>query len=243
MTYLIGTYPEARLVKCCDVEHPLSGHCGDTSFGLQNGWHGKLDILIMDKDESGQPALGLPVFIVESFDDDDDVSVSSANSYDNHKDNSWAQSIAETIVFSFLQRKQNFGNLQNYLIPGIGISSEKIVVFMYDCENDVLLASVGMDLFDKGDVHMRTIIFLWLVLNYKLFCSGVIDDFKSYRANFHRLVGDEKLEQYKTEVSFPFCINYTKNKRFDPNKLYTPKNLKRSLDYPEVKSLKLFKKQ
>jgi hypothetical protein len=29
-TYVIDTYPGA---KCCDVEYPFKGKCGDTSFG------------------------------------------------------------------------------------------------------------------------------------------------------------------------------------------------------------------
>ena len=205
---------------------------------MQNGWHGKADILILNTDKEG-----LPVCIGEPSDDQISVSSFDVTSCEDSNDNSWSRIIAETIVFSFLQHKHNYEKLRNNLIPGISINNGKLVVFMYDCEKDVLLGSVAMDLFDKNNIHMRTVIFLWLVLNYKLFCSGVIDDFKNVKANFHRLIGAEKLKKYKTEVSMPFHKEFTQITCFDPHKLRTPTNLKRSLDYyPVIQSLKVCKK-
>ena len=62
---------------------------------MQDGWHGKVDILVTCKNEDG-----LPVCIGE-FTDDDDVSVSSDEVKSDEKfvGDSCAQIIAETIVF------------------------------------------------------------------------------------------------------------------------------------------------
>jgi hypothetical protein len=108
---------------------------------------------------------------------------------------------------------------------------------MYDCENDVLLGSRAMDLFEDEDFYVRIIIVLWLVLNYKLFGTGLIDEFKNYKANFHSLLGNENLERYKTEVAMPFHKKHSRKRTFDPNISSIPRNLKRRLDsymYPVI---------
>ena len=104
---------------------------------------------------------------------------------------------------------------------------------MYDCENDVLLGSPALDLFDKGNVFVSTIMVLWLVLNYKLFCIGLIDKTEWYKSNIHNLLGKENLERYKAEVSMPFHSKISKTKTFDPSN-FKPVNPKRKLEsYPE----------
>ncbi|XP_060602395.1 uncharacterized protein LOC132755535 [Ruditapes philippinarum] len=159
----------------------------------------------------------LPVFIGEPTEDDISGSSVEVKSSEKLVSDLCPQMIAETIVFLFLQNKQNAGKLRNNLIPGIGIINEKLIVFMYDCENDVLLGSRAMDLFEDEDVYIRIILVLWLVLNYKLFGTGLIDEIKNYKANFHSLLGNENLERYKTEVAMPFHKKHSQKRTFDPN--------------------------
>lgn len=80
--------------------------------------------------------------------------------------------IAQTIVFSFLQKKQH-PDLNHFLIPCIGTSASQVIFYFYDSINDILLQSASMDLLDgSGSVNFDTIIALWLVLNYKYLGSG-----------------------------------------------------------------------
>ena len=129
-----------------------------------------MDILIKSRTDEELPVtIGKPCEV--------DASVSSIELKSDEQildDNPCSQMIAETIVFSFLQNKRNSGKIHNCLIPSIGINNEKLIVFMYDCENDVLLGTRALDLFDEGDFDIRIIIFLLLVLNYRLFCTGLI---------------------------------------------------------------------
>ena len=131
--------------------------------------------------------------------------------------------------------------MNNYLIPGIGINNDKLIVFMYDCVNDFLLGTHSLDLFEEGDVYVSVIIVLWLVLNYRLFCSGLIEDFKSYKANFRRLLGDDYLKHYEKEVCMPFHKKYSRRRVFDPTISSLPRNPKRKLEsYPEVSLKKVY---
>lgn len=146
----------------------------------------------------------LPVTIGESLDDDMSMSADEIKTSEKCIGDLYHQIMAETIVFSFLQHKQNFRKLKNYLIPGIGIISQTLIIFMYDCESDVLLSSCLMPFFNKAGIIPSSVMVLWLVLNYKPFGTGLIDEIKEFLSNIHRLLGEEKLEQYKTKVCRPF---------------------------------------
>lgn len=53
------------------------------------------------------------------------------------------QIIAQSIVSSFYQKRIN-PDYTNHMIPSIGILKDKIVVYFYDCINDVLIESYEM---------------------------------------------------------------------------------------------------
>lgn len=83
------------------------------------------------------------------------------------------QIMAQCIVFSFLQKKLH-PDYVNHLIPSIGIARDRLVVFFYDCDNDVLLESSEMPFItSQGGLVKSTFLALWLVLNFKYFCSGI----------------------------------------------------------------------
>lgn len=90
------------------------------------------------------------------------------------------------------------------MIPSIGISKDKIVVYFYDCINDVLLESSEMPfLTAQGALVKSTIVALWLVLNFKYFCSGITKGMKEsgFKSGFVQIV-QEKLKYYD-EVTSP----------------------------------------
>ena len=186
---------------------------------------------------------GVPVFIGEST--NDDVSVSSVDeSLDERiSQDVYTQMIAETLVFSFLQHKQNFGILRPYLIPSIGIVNEKFIIYMYDCEKDVLLGTCALNLFYKDEVDVRSIIVLWLVLNYKLFCSGLIDDFKSFHAEFHTLIGAKYVQRYRNEVTMPCHKKSSQKRTYDPSISDNPPAVKNRVNrskYPKIPAIKIY---
>lgn len=70
------------------------------------------------------------------------------------------QIIAQSIVSSFYQKRINPDYI-NHMIPSIRISKDKIVVYFYDCINDVLLESSEMPYpTAQGDLVKTTIVTL-----------------------------------------------------------------------------------
>lgn len=113
------------------------------------------------------------------------------------------QIIAQSIVSSFYQKRIN-PDYTNHMIPSIGILKDKIVVYFYDCINDVLLESSEMPyLTAQGDLVKTTIVALWLVLNFKYFCSGITKGMteSGSKSGFVQIV-QEKLKYYD-EVTSP----------------------------------------
>ena len=111
------------------------------------------------------------------------------------------QIISETIVFSFLQRKRH-PDLNNFLIPCIGVSFTEVIFFFYDCENDVLLKSLPMSLHNEdGSLNYDLIIALWLVLNYKKLGSGLSERLHlAPKANFFKEAKDN-LSVYRENLT------------------------------------------
>jgi hypothetical protein len=143
----------------------------------------------------------------DDFDELDNLSVSSpdiklAEAFTRKE---LSQIVAQTIVFAFLQLKLKEGNLKNCLIPGIGILKKEIIVCFYDPVNDVLLQSLPINLIEENTVSIKAVLFLWLTLNYRLFCSGITDDMKPFTADFVKRLGN-CVKIYVDEVTMPMHV-------------------------------------
>lgn len=83
------------------------------------------------------------------------------------------QAIAQTIVFSFFQRKGS----PNIFIPNILISPKEFRVIMYNADNDLLICSEPLNLFTEQDstrcLNVSAVIVLWMVLHYETFLEDV----------------------------------------------------------------------
>lgn len=114
------------------------------------------------------------------------------------------QIIAETIVFSFLQRKTH-PERGNFLTPCIGIRSSELLVMLYDSENDVLLESSCIPLFRDTqtgcEFSYTAILVSWLTVNYKFLCTGLPEDVKKIKSNFF-IHAKDKIDVYKNNVRF-----------------------------------------
>ena len=173
--------------------------------GCEKGWHGSVDILLEN----------LPVQVFKSAmqDDPSESSVSSieVKSSTHFSDIDESQLIAQTIVFSFLQHKYNKAELENFLVPAIGISTSHIYVNLYDCENDVFLTSEKkLQFLAGGELFPEKVVLLWLALNYRDFCTGITEEMKSFKAGFHRRVDEDMLCEYQDNVKRPFHLSTKK---------------------------------
>lgn len=85
------------------------------------------------------------------------------------------QAIAQTIAFSFIQRKER---TKLFFVPNILISPKEFRVIMYDADNDYLICSQPMCIFTKSEtkwiLDKISIFFLWMVLHYDIF-SGTVN--------------------------------------------------------------------
>lgn len=120
------------------------------------------------------------------------------------------QAIAQTIVFSFIQRKRH-PEFSNFLIPNILISPQEFRIIMYDSVNDILVCSVPLPIFQpypSKSLEIASIIILWMVLHYRIFCEGTgtltrerAVDMNKIQANFKERA-KEKLELYINALKF-----------------------------------------
>lgn len=115
------------------------------------------------------------------------------------------QALAQTIVFSCLKRTSAL-KWENHMVPNIVISPQKIKIIMYDAKKDVLLYSRSISLFDsQKELSSIAIVVLWMVLHYRLFCSGFSGvrkkAIKKCKSGFPVLVGN-KWETYSTDLNY-----------------------------------------
>lgn len=82
---------------------------------------------------------------------------------------------------------------------------------MYDAENDVLLRSQPIKLFQTKDstlLSTRCIVILWLILHYRMFCSGLkkinlrrdFQDLTKVKAGFKRKLTPESTNVYDSKL-------------------------------------------
>ncbi|XP_061163727.1 uncharacterized protein LOC133172909 [Saccostrea echinata] len=183
----------------CPCSYPdcqLTGALGDTSVGNSEVWHGNMDIIINDN-------------LALHFELPEENSKTAAENSLLEKQTSNASSqnsqlIAETIVFSFLQ-KQKHPEYSNFLTPAVGVGISEMTIMFYDAEHDVLLESTRVPLFDSPEEDCRkfslaAILISWLVVNYKYLSSGLVDTMQTYTADFHNHTRG-KIEIYEQKLS------------------------------------------
>lgn len=173
-------------------------------------WHGNLDIIINND------------LAVESLDEQPDTPETpgekspvevklKASLIEN------PQIIAQTIVFSFLQKKRP-PNRDHFLTPCIGIGSSELIVMLYDSEHDVLLESSTIPLFEN-ELSCRfsycAILVCWLTVNYRYFCSGLTERYKMFKSNFFN-IAREKINVYEHKLQFRNVRSSNFPKLIDP---------------------------
>ena len=162
----------------------------------------------------------LPVQLLQEQDEPQDepqdyersVSSVEVKSKENFLDADQNQLLAQTIVFSFLQMKYNKRKLTHSLIPAIGISTKHLYINLYDCINDVYLKSDALKMFGelhgKGKKHLlpEIVVLIWLTLNYRYLCTGITEEMKNCKADFHKLL-DDMITIYSNKVKRPVHVS------------------------------------
>ena len=163
-----------------------------------------------------------------------DSSVSSIETKPNERDQN--QLLAQTVVFSFLQQKYNKMKMKNSLIPAVGISTKQLYIHLYDCENDVCLSSdPDLQMSGGGKLIVEIVVLLWLTLNYRYFCTGITEEMRKCKADFHRRL-DDMIYEYIDNVKRPLHLS-TKTSKSSNWAAVRGKKVKRIFDKNEYYEL------
>ncbi|KAJ8321691.1 hypothetical protein KUTeg_000162, partial [Tegillarca granosa] len=165
---------------------------GKTGIGPGATWHGNADILL---DQT------MAVAVIDDDDGNDESSEEEFGEPERKKTKNkktFDQIVSETITNAFAQVNMN-NCLEGWLIQTFGCTSDFAYVFLYDPVNDLLMHSCPLlDLWPSpGTLNMRSVITLWLFLNFSTFISkNLSEKFYLSESGFHKIV-KEKLAFYK----------------------------------------------
>eukprot|EP00105_Crassostrea_gigas_P016788 XP_011434306.1 PREDICTED: uncharacterized protein LOC105333164 [Crassostrea gigas] len=214
-----------KVLECpCSCKFPIM--YGDTSIGHPKTWFGNFDIVIRKasspQERNKRPKLETEVHIAatvipEEFSQDpeslqDESSEDDLTEFDSLQ-KYFSQTVAQSIVFSFYQKKCN--QAVN-IVPFIAVSKTHVQFHFYDCEKDLYFLSQEMPLFagDCDELLMETVIATWLVINYRYLLSGPTEEMvRGEKFGFHSNVSDEALNLYRNEIKMG--ITKLKTKDFD----------------------------
>ncbi|XP_076096435.1 uncharacterized protein LOC143067219 isoform X1 [Mytilus galloprovincialis] len=198
--------------KCgCDTEICY----GATGIGHADVWHGFVDIMMTFSDQKPEstasvylalnddgPSRNKKMKISDGNEEDDDNILCDCvlESYLNKVQD---KATAETVVFALAYQITNPSSTG--FIPHIIISPNEFYIVMYEPVHDVLLWSSEFPLISQSDCKLQgvSIIALWMVLHYKLFCNGVdelFDDVGEIKADFSNQLDVENLDIYKKKL-------------------------------------------
>ncbi|XP_062586344.1 uncharacterized protein LOC134247965 [Saccostrea cucullata] len=177
--------------SCSNKSCTLTGKYGDTSIGNPQVWHGSVDLIIGSD------------IVIENLEEEpvypDGLSVKAQNDAITRN----SKLVAETIVMSFLQKK-NHPEMSSFLIPCLGIGENVLLIMFYDSEHDVFLESSVIPLFSelrKNRFSMEAILVSWLAVNYKFLSTGLTNDMLSYTAGFCKQA-KSSIAIYENQLTF-----------------------------------------
>ena len=110
------------------------------------------------------------------------------------------QLIPQSIIFAFAMRLG--------IVPLVGISKEDVKIYMYAPDEDILYESTELPLFvtpmplEGRQLHISSIVALWIIINHECFCTGVKSSHIEfgYKANLKKFLGKDQSDIYKHHV-------------------------------------------
>lgn len=214
---------------CCKK---IKSHFQRTGIGHSESWHGFIDIVLPPFPEKAATTEGPSKKTDDGKDKDVDDSTKNRNIIEVKRSQFNCkivdQAIAQTIVFSFLQKKQH----PNVFIPNILISPREFRVIMYDSNKDILICSKPLHLFASKPssaaassseiLDSTSITIIWLVLHYGFFSTNLQSyfdkrnlDMKKFQAKFHKRA-KEKFDVYDKDLKVGEAKFKTHKKRLLP---------------------------
>ena len=175
-------------------------------IGNPKTWYGRFDILCgkdvskqrVKKDRAAAEVDVGATVVPEDFSDDDYSSDEDLYQIELKSDvlqSHLSQLIAQTVVFSFYQRKRNLT-----FVPSIALNRNHIQFHFYDSENDVYLVSQEMPLFVNQTLHLSTVLATWLVLNHRYLLSDATEEMLNEgKFGFHD-IAHKSLHLYEKEI-------------------------------------------
>ncbi|CAC5405537.1 unnamed protein product [Mytilus coruscus] len=198
--------------KCgCDTEICF----GATGIGHADVWHGFVDIMMTSSDHKPEstasvylalnddgPSRNKKIKTSDRNEEEDNYNLSESvqeSSLNKIQD----RATAETVVFALAY--QIINPISAVFIPKIIICPNEFYIVMYEPVHDVLVWSTEFPLICQSDFKLQgvSIVALWMVLNYKLFCNGVeelFDDVSEIKADFSNQIDVENWEIYKSKL-------------------------------------------
>ncbi|XP_053381465.1 uncharacterized protein LOC123543930 [Mercenaria mercenaria] len=202
----------------------------DTSFGHSEVWHGYTDIILQKsavksavtvstklKESSETRRWTRQEAELDEIESDSDASVSSSSSSSsysavednkqfNNQKQAEARALAQTITNAFCEQ-----SYRDRFKPSFLATNEKVKIFMYCCDKDVLLETDYMSILEKKSVSIKCLTLVWLALNFDFFQRVDIFDEKSkiqihYKwpvSNFQKIIGEAPLELYQYKACRP----------------------------------------
>ncbi|XP_048740877.2 uncharacterized protein LOC125654832 [Ostrea edulis] len=188
-SYVINSRAKSRETCSCGEDHENNPTYRNTGIGHEDVWHGFVDVVLENAIASAEKPRVIDEDNKEGMDEFDG------------RTQTGDQSIAETISFSFIQ-KACHPSFENHLVPNIMIDSERFRILMYDADKDILLCGMDFPIFYENHLNITSVVILWLVLHYRIFCSGINDtpeELEKVKCNFTEVAG-EKLEIYRKSL-------------------------------------------
>ncbi|XP_069126041.1 uncharacterized protein [Argopecten irradians] len=132
--------------------------------------------------------------------------------------------LAAGISNGFAQVNRNGSHLSHFLIPTIGVSSDKVCVCLYDSESDcLLLSSKWLQLWVPGKEILTNelIVVVWLLLNFTVFTdldqkvatkygldkSGLHAELKGHIQHYKKVETKGNFVSPSVPLKFSFCPN------------------------------------
>lgn len=242
--YLVDNGASVKPCSCGYAACRSDPKTGNTDIGHEDGWHGAIDIVLSDSVEEQNPSAGKrkeqksattgttgdskeekpKPFTIKKDSPSERNIIEVKKSLSDKKYEAMNQSIAQTIVFSFLQNTK-ISHIR--FVPNILIDPNKFRVIMYDAVNDILICSQPLDIFTSASLSTRrlnvpSIFILWMVLHYEMFAKDLESTFSNkgiemtkFQAKFKERV-KTKHDLYKNKLRFIEKSLQTKGKYYFP---------------------------
>ncbi|XP_033727920.1 uncharacterized protein LOC117317282 [Pecten maximus] len=196
---------------------------GPTGIGAMQIWNGFADIFI-DQKIPVKIWKEIPEIITDECEEDNDsisdsVSLSGcptcsseSDFYKHNMDNKsqLCQLIAQTITNSFAQVNKN-KQLSPYIIPSFGCSNNRMIIFGYDSEGDVMVKKIDPILLwtctdNIWHLSVSAVVQIWMYIHFQLLMlPSIAERFETnIKSNFHRMHTIQCFRKYaKCQTRFP----------------------------------------